>query len=107
MDPLKNVIWQALSTRQLGFAETFDQARKFPKDVTSLGGLPEPDDRSYESLVGLLRNGDVAALFLEAPYQAHSGLKLVADAPLLEMVWADGKASSESRTDGEPAFVEL
>src|SRR5882672_5154105 len=98
MDPLKNVIWQALTTRQSNFAENFDQARRFPREVTSLGGTPAPNDQGYDSLAGLLPTGEVAALFLEEPYQQRAGFDLIGAAPLLEMVCSNGNARSEEHT---------
>lgn len=107
MHPLKNVIWQALNTRQAQFAESFDQARRFPREVTSLGGFQEPDEEGYRSLAGLQRPGDATALFLEEPYQARPGFELIGAAPLLEMVCENGASTPAARTNGEPLFVEL
>lgn len=104
MDPLKNVIWQALTTRQWEFAEKFGQARRFPREVTSLGALATPDEQGYKSLADLLPTGEVAALFLEEPYQPRPGLDQIAAAPLLEMVCANGNAIPSNT---EHFFVEL
>jgi ribosomal protein S18 acetylase RimI-like enzyme len=104
MDPLKNVIWQALTTRQSEFAEKTGQARRFPREVTSLGALSTHDDQGYKSLADLLPKGEVAALFLEEPYQPRPCLDLIAAAPLLEMVCDNGKAAPSN--DGH-TFVEL
>ncbi len=105
MHPLDNVIWQALTTRQIGFAESFDQARRFQKDVTSLCAFLEPTERGYESLASLTGAGGTAAVFLETPYQSRPGWSLVGGAPLLEMACPDGIAPPVA--DPHPVFVEL
>ena len=106
MHPLDNVIWQALTTRQANFAESFLDARRFFRDVTSLGAFQDPTDQGYESLAGLLGAGGTVALFLEKPYEPRPGWNLVADAPLLQMVCDDGAFVSSER-DSASAIVEL
>jgi ribosomal protein S18 acetylase RimI-like enzyme len=106
MHPLDNVIWQALTTRQANFAESFLDARRFFRDVTSLGAFQDPTDQGYESLAGLLGAGGTVALFLEKPYEPRPGWNLVADAPLLQMVCDDGTFISSER-DSASAIVEL
>jgi hypothetical protein len=39
MHPLDNVIWQALTTRQVEFAESFEGARRFTAEVSPLAGF--------------------------------------------------------------------
>jgi ribosomal protein S18 acetylase RimI-like enzyme len=107
MHPLDNVIWHALTTRQTSFAESFLDARRFSRDVTSLGGFIEPSDHGYESLAGLLGQGGTTALFLEKPYEARVGFTLVASAPLLQMVCENGRAHDEPGTGILPPIVEL
>jgi ribosomal protein S18 acetylase RimI-like enzyme len=108
MHPLDNVIWQALTTRQANFAESFLDARRFSSDVTSLGAFREPTDRGYESLAGLLSgSGGTVALFLESPYQTRPGWKLIADTPLLQMVWENRSIPVLSQPAFSSAIVEL
>src|ERR1700704_6910373 len=106
MHPLDNVIWQALTTRQANFAESFLDARRFFRDVTSLGAFQDPTDQGYESLASLLGAGGTVALFLEKPYEPRPGWNLIADAPLLQMVCDDGTFISSER-DSASAIVEL
>jgi len=63
MNPLENVIWQALTTRQVSFAETAGQARRFPREVTSLAGFEAPNDAGYESLAELVAPGGLGRFF--------------------------------------------
>lgn len=107
MHPLDNVIWQALTTRQTGFAESFDQARRFPREVTSLGGFHQPTDRGYESLAGLVGVGGTVALFLEKPYEPRPGWNLIADTPLLQMVCENGGAPIPLRSGSASPILEL
>ena len=90
MHPLDNVIWTALTTRQVEFAEPFGQARRFMPEVTALGAFREPTPEGYESLAGLLGTSGTVALFLDEPYQPLAGWEFIAGAPLLQMVWENG-----------------
>jgi predicted GNAT family acetyltransferase len=94
MHPLDNVIWQALTTRQVQFAEVFEQARRFVRDVTLLNAFAKDTPESYAALAGLVGDGGTAALFLDDPYEARPGWDYVAGAPLFEMVCENGRASS-------------
>jgi ribosomal protein S18 acetylase RimI-like enzyme len=107
MHPLDNVIWNALTTRQANFAESFLDARRFSRDVTSLGAFHEPIERGYESLAGLLGTGGTVALFLEKPYEPRPGWNLIADAPLLQMACENGDAPIPSRSGSASPIVEL
>jgi ribosomal protein S18 acetylase RimI-like enzyme len=106
MHPLDNVIWQALTTRQVEFAEALGQARRFMPEVTSLYGFLEPSEQGYESLAALAGPGGTAAVFLDEPYQPRPGWDHVGGAPLLQMVCANGVATSAT-LPVEPEFVEL
>jgi ribosomal protein S18 acetylase RimI-like enzyme len=98
MHALDNVIWQALTTRQAKFAECFDQARRFVREVTSLTAFEEPSPRGYAALAGLVGVGGTVALFLDREYEQRSGWELVAGAPLLEMFCENG-GGADGRTD--------
>jgi hypothetical protein len=50
MHPLDNVIWQALTTRQVEFAESFERASRFTAEVNPLAGFQEASPEGYESL---------------------------------------------------------
>jgi ribosomal protein S18 acetylase RimI-like enzyme len=89
MHPLDNIIWQGLTTRQAHFAESCGEARRFPREVTLLSAFLEPSDKGYDSLAELVGPGGTAALFLDEPYKPRPGWELIADPPLLEMVFAN------------------
>lgn len=107
MHPLDNVIWQALTTRQAEFAESFGSARRFMPEVSSLAAIREPSPEGYDSLAGLLASQGTISLFLDAPYQDCVGLNLVASAPLLQMVYEDGSVPPNSQAASDPQFIEL
>jgi ribosomal protein S18 acetylase RimI-like enzyme len=106
MHPLDNVIWQALTTRQTEFAESFDQARRFSREVTSLCAFREPSEEGYECLGNLAGSGGTAAVFLDVPYETRPGWSRVGGAPLLQMACENGNAALAKQT-GKAQFVEL
>jgi predicted GNAT family acetyltransferase len=107
MHPLDNVIWQALTTRQTEFAESFGEARRFIPEVTALAAFLEPNDAGYESLAGLVGAGGTAAIFLDSPYQPRGGWKVVGNAPALQMVQQDGSRTDFAKADSALPTVEL
>jgi ribosomal protein S18 acetylase RimI-like enzyme len=76
-------------------------------EVTSLAGFREPSPEGYESLAGLLPAQGTLALFLDAPYRDRAGWNLVASAPLLQMVYEDGRLPPTSPSSTHPEFVAL
>ncbi len=116
MHALDNVIWQALTTRQTEFAEGSEHARRFVREVTSLTAFEEASPQGYASLADLVGPGGTAALFLESVYEPRSGWDMVADAPLLQMVSANGVPQRQSDSaaqivrlgpEDSPEMVEL
>jgi predicted GNAT family acetyltransferase len=87
--PLDNVIWNALTTRQAQFAESYGDARRFQLEVTLLSAFREPTDYGYASLAELVGLQGTAAVFLNEPYENRRGWEIVATAPLLQMVCED------------------
>lgn len=90
---LKNVIWQALNTRQTAFAESCEAARRFMPEVTALCGFAEPNDDGYAGLACLAGAGGTAAIFLDRPYEPREGWEYVVGAPLLQMIRENGNGS--------------
>ncbi len=95
MHPLDNVVWSALTTRQANLAESFDQARRFMPEISTIGGFLEPTLRGYESLAALLAPGQTVNLALDEPYQPRPGWKLILGTPMPQMV-CDGASDSAS-----------
>jgi predicted GNAT family acetyltransferase len=106
MHPLDNVIWQALTTRDAQFAESFGEARRFVREVGPLGAFRDDGLQGYASLAGLVQPGETVGLFLDEPYERSpaQGWTFVVGAPLLQMV-ADNGASP--RPELAPAIPEL
>ncbi len=116
MHPLDNVIWQALTTRHAQFAEGFDEARRFVREVGPLGAFREHGARGYASLAGLVGPGGTIGLFLDHPYEdepseLRAGWSFVVGAPLLQMIADNGIAPRVRLESGEaerdPELVEL
>ena len=106
MHALDNVIWQALTTRQIQFAECFGRARRFVREVTSLTAFAEESSEGYAALAGLVGAGGTAALFLDGEYEPRSGWERVGGAPLLEMVCENGDAHQDP-PNSAPAIIPL
>jgi GNAT superfamily N-acetyltransferase len=87
MHPLDNIVWTALTTRQANLAESFDQARRFVPEISTIGGFLEPTSRGYSSLAALLGPGQTVNLALDAPYQPQPGWKLIFGTPMPQMVY--------------------
>ena len=100
---LENVIWEALTTRQAGFAESCNSARRFLREVTALCAFERPDHHGYASLADLTGAGGTAAIFLDRPYEQHDGWEYVVGAPLLQMVCENGVAKADRKTS--PAVI--
>lgn len=94
MHELDNVIWQALTTRDAQFAESFEDARRFVREVGPLGAFREYGPQGYASLAGLVKTGDTIGLFLDDQYEARAGWDFVAGAPLLQMIADNGVAQA-------------
>jgi predicted GNAT family acetyltransferase len=106
MHVLDNVIWHALTTRDAQFAESFEEARRFVREVGPLGAFREHGAQGYASLAGLVEQGETVGLFLDDAYEARDGWTFVVGAPLLQMVCNDGFAKPFS-SENSPAVVEL
>jgi ribosomal protein S18 acetylase RimI-like enzyme len=111
MHVLDNVIWQALNTRDAEFAESFDEARRFVREVGPLAAFREHGSRGYASLARLVETGGTIGLFLDEPYESRAGWDFVAGAPLLQMVADDGGAAPARPDAGAglpiPELIEL
>jgi len=97
MHPLDNVIWNALTTRQMGFAEALGNARRFVPEVGPLAAFAEPDE-GYESLANLVGRGGTVGVFLDEPYDQRHGWSFVAGAPLLQMICENGNGAAEAKS---------
>jgi ribosomal protein S18 acetylase RimI-like enzyme len=107
MHALDNVCYKALTTRQAGFAESFDQARRFVHDVSVIGAFLQPTPRGYESLGALVKEGENVNLALESPYEPRDGWSLVRDCPMLQMVYQGNCTDLSLPSDAGERVVEL
>jgi len=104
MHPLDNPIWQALTTTHAGFAEICNAARKFPREVSMLGGFSEPTHEDYASLAALLTANEPVGLFLQDPPYAPTPWIVVSAVPLVQMICENGNSRG---THSTPQFVQL
>lgn len=108
MHPLDNVIWNALTTRQTDFSEASGTARRFQRDVTLLSGFASATDEGYNSLASLVGEGGTSAIFLDVPYDSRPGWEWIAGAPLLQMVYENGRgATFSAKLEREPVELGL
>ena len=89
MHALDNPIFNALASCQANFAETYGVLRRFPPEVTPLGGFPEPNAEGFAAVRGLLAAGGGLGLFLPKRIDAPEGLEIVLDGGLLQMILED------------------
>ena len=106
MHPLDNIIWQALTTRQAHFAESFESARRFPREVSPLSGFAGLSDDGYASLAALVNPGASVGVFLSEAYEPRAGWDYIVGAPLLQMV-CDNGGFSRSVCNSNQQVVEL
>ncbi len=69
---LDNVIWQALTSQQVEFAEACGKARRFVREVTSLTALAEESEEAYASLGELVGRAELRPCFLTLRMKAVS-----------------------------------
>jgi predicted GNAT family acetyltransferase len=108
MHPLDNVVWHSLTTRHAALAESYDQARRFLPEISSIGSFLEPTDRGYDSLAQLVKSGETVNLALRQPYEdSRSGWTLTRGTPMPQMVYGgDGKEIS-TETSPNVQILEL
>jgi|SRR5215469_348621 len=105
MHLLDNPIFNALSTCQANFADSYGVLRRFPSEVTPLGGFPEANDEGFAALRGLLAKGGGLGVFLPSRMSPPDGLEIMLEGPLLQMILENGSLLPKSSKTHE--FVEL
>ncbi len=106
MPAIDNVIWEALTTRQVEFCESFGSARRFAREVTLLSAIDNSSTDGYDALGALVGENNTAAVFLNAPYEEQRGWTWIAGAPLLQMICEDDRPAREAETS-RPKMVKL
>jgi ribosomal protein S18 acetylase RimI-like enzyme len=86
MHSLDNPIFNALGTCQANFAEAYGVLRRFPAEVTTLGGFPEPNAEGFAAVRGLLAAGGGLVLFLPKRTAPPEGLEIMTEGALLQMI---------------------
>jgi ribosomal protein S18 acetylase RimI-like enzyme len=105
MHPLENPIFTALGTKQSHFAENYGVLRRFPPEVTPLGGFPEPNAEGLSVVRGLLAAGGGLGLFLPKRMEAPEGLEIMLEGALLQMILENDARLEPNRKSYD--FIEL
>jgi ribosomal protein S18 acetylase RimI-like enzyme len=79
--------------------------RRFPPEVTPLGGFPEPNVEGFAAVRGLLAAGGGLGLFLPKRMDAPEGLEIVLDGALLQMILENDARLEPDRKSYD--FIEL
>jgi ribosomal protein S18 acetylase RimI-like enzyme len=98
MNPLENPIWSALSSAHAHLAEGDGLARRYPREITTMGafaGLP-PRSEAWDSLARLLEPKETIAVLFKAAPEIPNGWETVREVEIVQMVH-DGKTKTESK----------
>ncbi len=77
MDPLANVVWEALTTKHVLFAEGDGAARRYQPDVSVFAGMADDTPPSWDALAELVGPGRAAVLFRETAVETPDGWSVV------------------------------
>jgi ribosomal protein S18 acetylase RimI-like enzyme len=83
---LDNPIWSALTADHAALALGNDHARRYPRDIGPLAGIPAQLPESYASLVPLAGPGGAVALFLQEQPRLPEGWTLLRGGILDQMI---------------------
>ena len=85
--PLDNLIWNALTTRQAHLAVVNGAARQFPTDVAPFVAIAEPTPAAYHDLAPLVTDANRAVLFTaERVAPPPELLEVTFEVPLTQMI---------------------
>ena len=77
MDPLANVVWEALTTNHRSFAEGDGPARRYQPDVSVFAGTADDSAPSWAALAELIGPGRATVLFRETAVETPDGWSVV------------------------------
>jgi predicted GNAT family acetyltransferase len=102
-DPLDNVVWSALTTRQAALALGDPRALRFPSAYARFGALPrQPTPANFDALAALVEPDDQIALFTRADLEPTAAFEVVARRDMTQMV-----AVAEPKTFDDSQLREL
>jgi ribosomal protein S18 acetylase RimI-like enzyme len=85
--PLDNPIWHSLASVHAQFAERAALARRFPSDVTALGGFVTPSAQAWRDLASLPSAAKFTVLFLDAPVDPPAGWTILETGVAVQMIY--------------------
>ncbi len=112
LDPLANVVWEALTTNHVAFAEGAGGARRYQPDVAVFCGMADDNASSWADLAELLGPGRAAVLFRAEAVDVPDGWSVVFAGQGHQMVLSGalastGGAGAEILELGEPDAAEM
>ncbi len=90
---LNRPVWSALTTGDRRFAQGGPLALRFPPDIAPFGATADDLPEAFEALGALIPQGGRVALVSLDKLKPYSGLEVVREAPIIQMV-ADGESPS-------------
>lgn len=96
---LDRAIWNALTSGHAGLAEGAGRARRYPRDVSPLAAVEEPDPAAFADLAGLVGEGEAVALFATGPIPTPASWRVVKGRFIDLMVCEE--PASDGATGGE------
>jgi ribosomal protein S18 acetylase RimI-like enzyme len=88
---LERPVWSALTTAHAGFARGNDLARRYLPDVAPMCSVRQVSDACLQALAALMAPGDIVGLFSAEPVTASSGLAVLAQKFVEQMVYEGGE----------------
>ncbi len=101
MHPLDNPIWSALTTKHAHYALGDDNAKRYPREVTTMGAFADLSNISADAWAGLaklLQSRETIAVLFKEPPDASAGFEIVARVEIVQMVH-DGKTLAASKPE--------
>lgn len=109
MHPLDKPIWTALATRQAGFAEGGELARRFPADVSPFVAGRDDGAATLEAMAALIPEGDDVSLLEVGAPMAPAGVSETRKV-CLQMMWerfSPGDATADIQPLGESDATDM
>lgn len=96
---LDNPIWSALTTEHAHLALGGEEARRYPRDIGPLSGMPTQSEAGYEALGPLAGPGGTVGLFFREGPRPPAGWTLVRGGKLHQMIASRPLLSTDADAD--------
>ena len=95
---LDRPVWSALTTGDRRFAEGGALALRFPRDIAPFGAIADESPEALAALRALVSSDGPVALVSVDRLKSFPGLKVVREAPIIQMV-AEGEGAALTRIE--------